>query len=68
MKTVDSFHALPGLHFTDSRIDATQQSITTHLPILGIKIDNALLGCENAVKFYHTSAVEYLLVSSNGTL
>ena len=24
-------------------------------------IDNAMLGCENAVKFYCTSAVEYLL-------
>ena len=26
-----------------------------------IRIDNAMLGCENAVEFYRTSAVEYML-------
>ena len=25
-----------------------------------LKVDNPMLGCENEVKFYHTSAVEYL--------
>ena len=28
---------------------------------IGIKFDNSILGSENAIKFYRTSAVEYLL-------
>jgi hypothetical protein len=30
-------------------------------PFKGFKVDNAMLGCENAVQFFRTSAVEYLL-------
>ena len=29
-----------------------------------IRIDNAMLGCENAIKFYRISVVEYLLAKS----
>jgi hypothetical protein len=29
-----------------------------------IRIDNAMLGCENAIKFYRTSVAEYLLAKS----
>jgi len=37
------------------------RSIAIHLPLRGIKVDNAMLGCENEAKLYCTSAVGYLL-------
>jgi len=46
------------------RIGRPLGGILHHQPVAyrkAEKLDNAMLGCENAVEFYRTSAVEYLL-------
>jgi hypothetical protein len=48
-------------HNTVQHGSATGDFVATHLPERGIKVDNAILGCENAVMFQRISAVEYLL-------
>ena len=45
---------------------SNRRSVATRLPVRRLRIDDAMLGRENAVEFYRTSAVEYLFGEKGG--